>query len=77
MSLLGQILSANQQANLLGPIRARLLAAAVDGLSDGQRHPKRDRLQVLQCETCTSEEAALIQRLHLILIYTSYSYYNY
>lgn len=58
MGLLGQILSANQQADLLRPIGARLLAAAVDGLSDGQRHPKGDRLQVLQGETCTSEEAA-------------------
>lgn len=58
MGLLGQVLSANQQANLLRPIGAGLLAAAVDGLPDGQRHSKWDGLQVLQGETCTDEEAA-------------------
>lgn len=55
VGLLGQILSPNQQANLLWPIRAWLLPAAVDGFSDGQRHPKWNRLQVLQGETCTSD----------------------
>lgn len=58
MGLLGQILSANQEADLLRPIGAGLLAAEVDGLPDGQRHPKGDGLQVLQGETCTSVEAA-------------------
>lgn len=51
VSLLCQILSPDQQTDFLGPIRARLLSAAVDGLSDGQRHTKGDRLQVLQGET--------------------------
>lgn len=47
MSLFSQILPSNEQANILGPIGARLLPATIDGLSDGQRHPKGDRLKVL------------------------------
>ena len=42
VGLFGQILSSNQHTDLLRPIRARLLPAAVDGLSDGQRHAKWD-----------------------------------
>lgn len=56
VGLFGQILSPNQQANLLWPIRGWLLPAAVDGFSDGQCHPKWNRLQVLQGETCTNNE---------------------
>ncbi len=51
VSLFGQILSPNQQTDLLWPIRAELLPTAVDGLPDGQSHAKGDRLQVLQGET--------------------------
>lgn len=69
VGLFGQILSSNQHADLLGPIRARLLPAAVDGLSDGQRHTKRDRLQVLQGETWTNE-----MRRMCLIIFRCYMY---
>lgn len=59
VSLLGQVLSANQQTDFLWPIRGRLFTTLVNCLSDGQSHPERDRLQILQGEACSSGKAGV------------------